>query len=134
MGSTLSQRIYSSPSHLGFTDKFTAASTHFYFDEAAADPDDVHDESTFCMIGHDAWVLRKHQFELIPRGTSLDWSGCVVATEDELASFLKEARHNDAVRRSGGWSVPAPVKAAISFQTSDSAAPAASQELAKAVE
>ena len=58
----------------------------------------------------------------------------MVATEAELACFLKEARHNDAVRRSGGYSVPAPLKAAISFQTSDSAAPAASQELGKAVE
>ena len=54
--------------------------------------------------------------------------------EAELICFLKEARNNDAVRRSGGWLVPAPLKAAISFQTSDSAAPAASQELGKAVE
>ena len=49
----------------------------------------------------------------------------MVATDAELARFLKEARHNDAVRRSGGWSVPAPLKAAI---------PAVSQELGREVE
>ena len=61
-------RIYSSPSPLGFTDKFTAASAHFYFDEAAADPDDVQDESTFCMIGHDVWVL----LHGVPRSIGVD--------------------------------------------------------------
>ena len=40
-------RIYSSPSYRGITDKFTAASAHFYFHVAAAAPDDVQDSSNF---------------------------------------------------------------------------------------
>ena len=125
-------RIYSSPSYLRITDKFTAASAHFYFPVAAADPDDVKDSSKFCMIGHDVWVLITHDFEMLPRGVSPDWCVDNLSIYD-LPRFVNEARHNDAVRRYGGWSDTAPLEAAIPLPTSASAASIASQELGREV-
>ena len=65
-------RIYSSPSHLGFTTKFTASGAHFYFDEETADTDDMHGDSKFCMLGHDVWALIEHGRDMCARGISLD--------------------------------------------------------------
>jgi hypothetical protein len=126
-------RIYSSPSYRGITDKFTAASAHFYFHVAAAAPDDVQDSSKFCMIGHDVWVLITHDFEMLPRGVSPDWCVGNISIYD-LPRFVNEARHNDAVRRYGGWSDTAPLEAEIPLPTSASAASIASQELGREVE
>jgi hypothetical protein len=52
----------------------------------------------------------------------------------DLPRFVNEARHNDAVRRYGGWSDTAPLEAEIPLPTSASAASIASQELGRKVE
>jgi regulator of replication initiation timing len=52
----------------------------------------------------------------------------------DLPRFVNEARHNDAVRRYGGWSDTAPLEAEIPLPTSASAASIASQELGREVE